>query len=272
MIDIFTIVWGEMIESYLGITLPGLLQSGNIPATKKLIYDYTFYTDDSTKEAIMRGARFHELENLVHINWESLKKGIPHVNSNVKYQWKLSAQRQHYAFNMTPDTALGNWSLFNIASLADGTRNPVQYVFPRIPEDAYHKLIKIFEERKEISNRELVTFVAKNADISKKQVANNKWIASHNGPNACILPDKWINETFASNNTPNHGIHHCLIYLIAQKGYPYYVIPHSDTYFQVERGVHIIRKYPHQGSTWLPDLWPISRAFWMKYKVTWRGV
>lgn len=273
MLDFFTVVWGEMIETFLEFSLPSLLQEGNIPAIRQLC-NYNFYASDEAREIITQNERFHELEKLIPISWEPLQKGEWECTSNMKHQMAKSAACQHYMLLSGPDLAFGNWSLFNLANLTDGTRNPVQYGFPRINEQGYHALRQIFRQGKSISNRQLVSFamkyIRKEINYPIRQVDKNKWIVGHSGLFPCILPDEKVIEMFAPNNTPN-DLTHVLSYMMIEAGYPFYVIPHSDTCFMVERGKHIILKHPGTEVRWRPDEAAKAFRFYGSLEQTWQG-
>lgn len=272
MLDFFTVVWGEMIETFLGFALPSLLQEGNIPAIRQLS-NYNFYASDQARIIITQNERFHELEKLIPIRWEPLQKGEWEVNSNVKHQMSISARQQHYMLHLEPDVAWGNWSLFNLANLTDGTRNPVQYSFPRINEQGYSQLRQMFREGKSISNRELVTLAMQHIEQNNYPIRQigNKWMVRHSAPSPCILPDEKIIGMFAQNHTPN-DLFHVLSYMMIEAGYRFYIIAHSDVCFRVERGVHTILKHPETGVRWRPDKAVQAFRFYMNLEQTWQGV
>lgn len=276
MLDLMTIVWGEMIESYLEMVLPSLLQPGNIPATKDQIHTYMFYASDEAKHTITHHQKYKHLDTLVNIHWTPLIKGEWETTSNIQHQMELSAKAKCYIMIAIPDAVVGNGSLFNLAKLADGTKNPIQYSFPRVTEAGFQKLMTLFKETPIVTNRDLVTlgmtYITK-ANYPIKQIAGGKWAVNHEAPNPCILPDSRVIEMFAPNDTANSGWDHMLPYLMMEAGYPYYIIPHSDIFFQVERGEHLITKGANTSYKWRRDKFPASIAFY-RHKVEaqiWQG-
>jgi len=283
MLDLFTIIWGStMIESYLEVTLPSLLQPDNIPGANKFLHSYNFYASDEAKEKIRRSPLYPRLSEVIEVNWFPLQKGEWETTSDTLHQMKLSATERHYMLIMPPDNAVGNGSILNMAELCDGARNPILFGFPRVNEDGWQIICSLFKEGQTLSNRQLVTIAMRyieqttyriEPNVVRWIVHGNSWKVRHNVPTPCILPDEWVIETFSTNPTVNSGYDHTLPYLMAQQGYPWHLIRHSDVFFLVERGRHLII----EGSGYDTNVWHQLEAlkgleFFGKEEAIWQGL
>lgn len=282
-IDLFTVIWGpEMTRSFLDITVPSLLQPENIPAAREGIGSYTIYTDEETKAAISQSELYWQLCHQIEVIWEPLQKGKWEVNSNILRQMEKTAARENYMLVMSPDWALGNGSLRNMAELcAKGEHNPILYGFPRVTEGGYEALKAKFREGKPISNRQLVSLAMKHIEqmtymvgvaMERWILSNNTWIVAHNVPTPCLLPNQEIIEIFSTNETLNSGYDHAMPYILVEKGYPWHFINHSDIYFLVERGKHIIQEKGIDMSRWQTDKALKGLRFFDQQRQTWQGV
>lgn len=282
MLDLFTVIWGAMVESYLDMTLPSLLQMDNIPKARHLLGSYTIYTDDETGKAIKQSWVYRQLIYWIDVRLLPLQKGTQEVNSNILCQMRQSAAEKHYMLVISPDWALGNGSLFNMAELcAKGEHNPILYGFPRVTEDGYQALRNIFNRRKPVSNRELVSLAMEYVEQRTYKVgvamehwilSNNTWIVGHNVPTPCLRPNDEIIEIFSTNTTLNSGFDHAMPYILVEKGYPWQMIPHSDIYFQVERGRHLITEAVIDPARWHTDKALQGLRFFDKIEQIWQGV
>jgi len=283
MLNLFTIVWGEeMIQSFLEVALPSLLQPGNVPTSRELLGYYSFYASSEAKDKITASSLYKQLEASVSIRWFPLISGEWETTSNTLHQMKLSASEGHYMLIMPPDNAIGNGSILNMAKLCDGTRNPILFGFPRVTEDGWQAIRAIIQDGHILSNRKLVTIAMRyieqttypiEPNIVHWIVQGNSWRVKHNVPTPCILPDEWVIETFSTNPTKNSGYDHTLPYLMIQKGYPWYLIRHSDEFFVVERGRHlIIEGSGYDSSTWHQLEALKSLEFFDKEESIWQGI
>lgn len=284
MLDLFTVIWGsEMLQCYLDITLPSLMQPDNVLKAKNLLGDYTIYTDDETRAAIQQSGNYHRLRDCIEVVFVPLQKGSSEVNSNILYQLKRSAAVGHYMLVLSPDWALGNGSLFNMAELcAKGEYNPILYGFPRVTEAGYQALRGIFSQGRPVSNRELVSLAMKHIEQTTYKIgvamqhwilSNNTWMVGHNVPTPCLRPDDEIIKIFSTNTTLNSGFDHAIPYILVEKGYPWHMISHSDIYFQVERGRHLITESVFDRAMWQTDKALKGLLFFDKLKdQVWQGV
>lgn len=282
MLDIFTVIWGPMIESYLDVTLPSLLQPENVPKARDLLGTYNIYTDRETRVAILQSELYHQLAEHIDISFRDLVRGKSEVNSNIFFQMKLSAAADHYMLVLSPDWALGNGSLFNMAELCQkGEHNPILYGFPRVNEAGYQALRGMFSQGHTVSNRELVSLAMKHIEQRTYKVgvvmehwilSNNIWMASHNVPTPCLKPNDEIIGIFSTNITLNSGYDHSLPYMLVEKGYPWQMIDHSDIYFQVERGRHLIGEEVFDRARWQTDKALKGLLFFDTLQQVWQGV
>ena len=282
MLDLFTVIWGKMLESFLEVTTPSLIQPDNVPKARELLGSYTIYTDPETETAIQQSGVYQKLSKDVEVCFEPLRKGKWEVNSNIMHQMEKSAAKRHYILVVSPDWALGNGSLFNMAELcAKGTYNPILYGFPRVTEGGYKALKAKFKQGGPVSNRELASLAMKHIEQRTYTVgvvmqhwilSNNTWMVSHNVPTPCLLPDDKIIEIFSTNTTLNSGYDHALPYILVEKGYPWHMISHSDVYYQVERGRHLIGEVVFDPARWQTDKALKGLLFFDKLQQVWQGV
>ncbi|MBW2562388.1 MAG: hypothetical protein JRE40_16270, partial [Deltaproteobacteria bacterium] len=64
-----------MIESYLEVTLPSLMQPNNIPRARELLHSYNFYASDEARERVSQNPLLAKLTEVVEVNWFPLEKG-----------------------------------------------------------------------------------------------------------------------------------------------------------------------------------------------------
>ena len=282
MLDLFTIIWGEeMVASYLDVVLPSLMQPDNIPGANTLLGNYTLYASDDARAAISENERFKALPSWIDIVWVSLQKGEWETTSNTAHQMRRSAKAGNHMLILTPDTAIGNGSIANIAKLCREGYNPILFGFPRVTEDGYQAMKKRYSTGDIISNRQMVsmamnhveqvTYAMENRE-SRGIVHNNTWVVRHNVPTPCIKPDKFIIRLFGTNPTVNSGFDHILPYILVEAGYPWHLIRHSDIYFQAERGRHLISEGSgHDTQNWDTYKQIRSLEFFNKEEVIWQG-
>jgi len=244
MLDIFTIVWGELADVFLELTLPSLMQSNNIPAAKKFIHYYNFYSNDEVKKKFEANELYNRFIKEVEVNWLPLRKGELDVTSNVLYQMNLSAKEKHYMMTITPDLALGNGSILNMTKLINKKYNPILYVGPRVYEEGYETIKDLLKSGEVISNRKLVSIAMEyiHIDYFIEFIECGKWLVSHNVPTPCLLPDEKIIEIFTTNPTKYGGFDHLLPYWMIELDYPWYLIKDSDIFFFVEREKHFVHE------------------------------
>lgn len=280
MFDICTVVWGEMANSYLEITLPSLLQEGNIPSCHKAIGSYTFYASEQTKEVITNNKLYRELEKLVHIFWQPLQRGEWEVSSNYLCQMKESASRKSHLLILSPDEALGNNSLPNLIKLS-GKFKSIFYPIPRISEEGYQVLKSLFQAKKVVTNREMVSLLMKYLWKRTYPLVEkgDRWEVSYPLPAPCFLPDAELIEYYSRDRTlTGYNIDHCLPYTIVERGYPWHLIDHSDTFFMVERGRQtLFDKVVERGAFRREREEDIAKTraaemFFGKSKQTWQGL
>lgn len=276
MLDLFTIVWGaELTESYLRMTLPSILQEGNIPAAREFIHEYSFYASRAAKEAIIRSELYTQLAAEIKINWFPLQKGEWETTSNLLHQMRMDVEEGHYMLILPPDICVGNRSILNMARLCDAQHNPILIVFPRVNERGYNILRSLFRERKVVSNRELVSIAMRHVEQTTyflgRFIENEAehWIARHHAPTICLLPDDKIYQKCATNTRKYADFDQALPYIMVRSGYPWYLIRHSDEFFWVERGKHFV----HQ----IAPIWDLQNqllglAFFGKQEAIWKGV
>ena len=282
MLDLFTVIWGGMLESFLEVTVPSLIQPDNVPKAMELLGSYTIYTDPETEAAIKQSEVYQRLAKDIEVFFEPLQKGKWEVNSNIMRQLEKSASKRNYILVLSPDWALGNGSLYNMAEMcAKGEFNPILYGFPRVTEAGYQALRSIYKKGRPVSNRELVSLAMKNIEQRTYRVgvamehwilSNNTWIVSHNVPTPCLLPNREIIEIFSTNPTLNSGYDHALPYILVEKGYPWHFIGHSDVYYQAERGRHLIGEAVFDPGRWQTDKALKGLRFFDQQHQVWQGV
>jgi len=274
-IDIFTTVWGIMIDWYLEMTLPSLLQPLNIPKSRDFI-TYTFHADDEAKDRITANELYRRLEKLVQTIWIPLKgerwtaKKQPIANKYTLQQMKISAARGNYMLIAPPDTVFGNDSIFNLVELTHKKYNPILYVFPKLNGRQAIELKTHIQTKGTLSNRDLVSICVKRPTSSVYNITqrdSNTWIMVNRVPTACILPDKQIIDFFSQNHQVNGGFDHVMPYWMVTKGYPWHLIQDSDIFFQSERtapGSILARG-------WEPRIAEQGEQFFSQFEVILRG-
>ena len=274
-LDLFTVIWGEMVESFTEITLPSLL-----PDISSFSGIYTIYSDEETTAKLRANPIVCRMEQLIIVKYEPLQNGH-NVNANILHQMQKCMATDHYMLVISPDWALGRGSLFNMIELCrERKHNPILYGFPRINEDGYQILRAMFLENKTVTSRQLVRMAMKYAEQKTYTVGvamenfiinNDTWIVSHNVPTPCIKPDQFIIDTFATNKTLNSGYDHSLPYILIENGYPWHMVDHSDIYFQVERGRHLIGEQVYDHENWKLDKALKGLRFFEGQKQIWRA-
>lgn len=283
MLDIFTVIWGaEMADSFTGLTLTSLVQPGNAPACRGLLGTYTIYTNDETRRCIKRSRPYRELAGHVQVCWEPLRGSEWEVTSNILQQMHKSMLYGNFMLVMSPDWCLGDGSLLHMARMcAEGNYNPILYGFPRVTEKGYEELRARLRAGRPVSNRELVSLAMRHIEQTTYMVgvsmehwilSNNTWIVGHNVPTPCLRPDKQIVELFATNETLNSGYDHALPYIMVERAYPWHMINHSDIYFQVERGRHIIGEHVLDLSRWQTHKALQGLRFFDNLRQVWQGI
>ncbi|HUV52332.1 MAG TPA: hypothetical protein VMW64_04570, partial [Dehalococcoidia bacterium] len=256
MLDLFTIVWGEMADSYLEFTLPSMLQEGNIPAARESIGSYTFYASDEAKSVITADRLYPQLEKLVPILWQPLQKGEWELNSNILSQMKASASMKNYILPLPPDVTLGNKSLLNLTGLINQNFNPILYSIPRITEEGCEALKSLLKAQEVVSNREMVSLAMKYFWKRAYPIVDrgDHWEVSCPLPAPCFLPDAELIDYFSQDTTlTGYNIDHCLPYTMVERGYPWHLINHSDIFFGVERKTQILTKKVSELGIWRPE-------------------
>lgn len=277
MLDLFTVVWGEMIELSLEGTLPSLLQPDNIPASKGLLHSYNFYASEEAKQKITQNELYAELFQQIEVNWFPLQKGEWELTSNYLHQMRISAEERHYMLLVSPDNVYGNGSILNIARLCDGEHNPILYSLLTVSDEGYEILRSLFKARRVISNRELVSIGMPYMEGYPMPVEkrDNYWIVRHNIPEICLLPDDKILSICATNPNRYAAFDHFIPYTMVEMGYPWHLIRHSDIYFLVGLGRHVVREDGSNGRPpalpWRTEQQLLGLEFFGKEEVIWQG-
>lgn len=274
MLDLFTMLWGrEMTEMYLTLSLPSILQEGNIPAARELLHEYTFYASREARETVVQSEIYARLCAEIKVNWLPLQRGEWETTSNFLRQMSMDAEEQHYMLIVPPDTVVGNGSILNMARLCDGTHNPILFGFPRVDEDGYQILRSLFVgEGRTVSNRELVSIAMRHIEQVTYFIAENGpecWVVRHHAPTSCILPDETIYRICATNRRKYGDFDQALPYVMVRNRYPWHLVRHSDEFFWVERGKHFV----HQ----IAPIWDLQNQllgmqFFGKEDAIWQGV
>lgn len=283
MLDLFTVVWGPMVNTFARVTVPSLLQPGNIPAAQHHLGTYTIYTDDEGRRSLRSRPVVRRLLQEVTVCFEPLVAGRGNVTHNVVHQLRRAESLGNYVMVMSPDWCLGNNSLRNLAELcAKGESNPILYGFPRLTEIGWRFVEMALKEEGAISNRQLVTLAMKHGEQftypratwveGDRIVHENTWKTCHNVPTPCLRPDPWVVETFATNGTINSGYDHAMPWMMVEKGYPWYLIRHSDVYFQVERARHLIQEQVADLGAWQRVKAFKGLEFFTGQEAIWQGV
>jgi len=271
-----------MINSFLEVTLPSLMQPGNIPGAKDLLGSYNFYASPRAISKIEQSEFYPQLRQAVEVRWFPLQKGFWETTSNTLFQMKLSAKEGHYMLIMAPDNAVGNESINNMAKLCNGEHNPILFGFPRIDEDGWDEMKDLYANRAIISNRRLVNITMKHIEQTTYPICHmpshriihfNAWAVHHNVPTPCILPDEKIIEIFSTNRTRNGGFDHAMPFLMMELNYPWHLIRHSDIYFHVERGKHLINEgIGIDTKGWNAEKHFLEVEFFNKQEEIWQGI
>lgn len=281
MLDLYTVIWGRMIHSFLEVTLPSLMQPGNIPGAKDLLSSYNFYASPRARDKIEQSELYPQLNQIIKVQWFPLQKGLWETTSDTLFQMKLSAKEGHYMLIMAPDNAIGNDSITNMAKLCNGEHNPILFGFPRVNDYGWDEIKKLYTKQIIVSNRKLVSVAMKYiGDLSypisymttSRIIHQNTWIVRHNVPTLCLLPDEKIIDLFATNPTKNAGFDHVIPFSMVKFGYPWHFIKHSDIYFQVERERHLLQESVGVDTkTWKSELQFLAADFFIKQVEKWQG-
>lgn len=270
MLDLATIVWGELIELYLEGTLQSLLQARNIPAAKGLLHSYHFYASDEAKARITASELYAELSENIEVNWFPLQKGEWETTSNYLHQMKASAGDGHHMLIMPPDTVVGNNSILNMAKLCEEGHNPILFGFPRVDDDGFQILRWLFKERKVISNSLLVSIAMRHIEQACYPIESkgNYWLVRHPTPTLCLVPDAEIFDLCVTNPSPYGGFDHVLPYALIEGKYPWYLIRDSEEFFWAERGRHLFTK---SGPHWDIGKQRLGLEFFANQEEVWQG-
>jgi len=281
MLDLYTVIWGRMINSFLEVTLPSLMQPGNIPGAKDLLGSYNFYASPNAKNKIEQSELYSQLDQIVEVRWFPMQKGPWETTSNTLFQMKLSAKEGRYMLIMAPDNAIGNDSITNMAKLCNGEYNPILFGFPRVDDHGWDELRKLYDKQIIVSNRKLVSLAMKYIGeiaypikymIASRIIHHNTWIVRHNVPTLCLLPDKKTIDLFATNPTKNAGFDHVIPFSMVKLGYPWHFIKHSDIYFQVERGRHLLQEgIGPDTEHWNDEINFLGANFFVREEEIWQG-
>jgi hypothetical protein len=240
MLNLWTTVWGSKAQAYLDLMLPSLLQPGNLPSIKECVNRYTFYVNDEAIQIIEYSELFHKLQSLVPVVIEPLQSGEWEVTSNTLHQMRLSAEEGQYMMVCSPEDVIGNGSLMHLVKMIDQRYNPILYHLPRTRDSSYEKMVRKLAKGP-ITNRELVSFTLKNLywKVSKYPLFYQKdgtVKAWHPSPTPILKPDQAIVDLWATNWGKNWGFDNCLPYMMIEREYPWYLVPDSDLFFQIEVG------------------------------------
>jgi predicted SAM-dependent methyltransferase/glycosyltransferase involved in cell wall biosynthesis len=242
-LDIFTIVWGEMIDTYLQVTLPSILQQGNIPAVRESIR-YVFYTNSEGESKIKESALYKKLEESVPVTWYPLQGEEWELKKNILAQMKDSASTGSYMLPVPPDIALGNESLSNLVKTIDDSGcNPLLYAIPRIIEDGFETVKSSFDAGKNVSNREMVSITMEHLWKRTYPITDegSYWNVSFPLPAPCFLPDEYLIDLLAADtSTSGFTFDHILPFAMVEKEYPWKIVDHSDMFFGVERHKQVL--------------------------------
>jgi len=272
MIALFTIVWGKMTGSFLEVTLPCLLQNGNLPAAKELVDRYTIYASPEAKDRIINHPLYPKLSTLVEVEWEPLRK--EDGNSNLLAQMKKASERRNHMLGAAPDTAIGNYSILNMAKLSMSPH----VLFNGSVKISYEGLMEIksfLKEKGTISNRELVSISMKHilaAAYTFRRTDPNMecWTVTRSVYSPCFIPDQKIIDFYSDNPTPASGYDHVLPYFLVQNGYPWKIVGDSDVYFIAEAEFDQSMKVG--AGRWHPEMIKPSQEFFSQFTGIWRGV
>jgi len=270
MLDLFTMVWGKMAQTYLDMTLHCILQ--DIPAITKDIHSYTLYTSDEAKQTITSSVLYKKLAELVTIRWKPLMAGEWNTTANILEQMKFSAKNKNYMVVIDPDYAVRG--LNNLPKIADGKNNPIMYSNNKANINAYPVIKSLMDKHDgKISSRQLVSIAMKFNGPNHYEIIKREgqcWVVSMYTFTIILIPDETIIKLFSTNPSRGSGYDHIVPYFMVKKGYPYYIINDSDIYnvVEVEFGPRIMKE---GAGTWHPELFKESKKFMHQFKITWRG-
>jgi len=271
MIDLHTIVFGKMVDSFLDITLPCLLQDGNLPAARDLVDRYTIYASPEAKEKITSHPLYPKVSSLVKVEWEPLRK--EDANSNLIAQMRRASERKNHMLGAAPDTAIGNYSILNMARLST-TPHVLFNGSVKITYEGLMEIKRFLREKGSISNRELVSISMKHilagAYTFRKSDPNKEcWTVIRTVYSPCFIPDQRIVDFYSDNPTPASGYDHVLPYFLVQNGYPWKIVGDSDVYFIAE--AEFDQEMKVGAGTWHPEMIKPSEQFFSQFTGIWRG-
>ncbi len=144
----------------------------------------------------------------------------------------------------------------------------------RINEEGWKSLSERIESGQVLSNAQLVTLGMKHiieVFYPVVRIAQRRWAASHNCPTPCLKSDKWVVDTFKDNKTKNRGFDHAMPMMMVKHGYPWYFVPESNVYFQVERGEHMIQRAVAIEDGWHEEYAMAGERFFQQLQQLWEG-
>lgn len=269
MLDLFTIVWGQLVNFYLKVTLPSLLQKGNIPAVSENIGSYSFYTSEETRRAIRVNPLYLELEQLVPVVWNPLPQ--METTRYILHQMEVSAANKNYIILVPPSTAWGNNSLQGINLLVQRKFNPIVYPMAKVYPCAFPPILDELEKRGKVSNRKLVSismkhFASSGAVIKRKM--KNAWSISCSSLTPVFIPDDDTVELFSSNFTAFSGFSQVIAYYMMTREDPLCLVGNSDVFF-VAKHLNFNRMGPR--NIWQRELADAGEKFFPQFEIIWQG-
>jgi len=283
MLDLFTVVWSKVgpfrgLEGfYCDITLPSLMQPGNIPAARGLINSYNIYADDKSRGTISQHPLFKKLCGTIPVSFLPLQKGAGDVNSNILHQMNLSAEKGNHMLTVAPDSVIGDGSVLNMARLcAEGKFDVILFGYPKIPVTAFAE-IKAALATQSLSNRRLVAIVLRHtapepisSSTACTAIESHGVVEAemcHRQPTPCPRPDGRIIEFFSTNFTPNQGYDHVLPMWMIDNGYTWYYIDDSDTFFTGDEA----EAWRGGSGPWQLDLLSKEDQFFSNHRIKLKG-
>jgi len=269
MVDLHTIVWGKMIGSFLDVTLPCLLQEGNLPAARDLVDRYTIYASPEARDRITNYPLYPKLTSLVKVEWEPLRK--EDANSNLIAQMRRAGERKNHMLGAAPDTAIGNYSIFNMAKLSV-TPHVLFNGSVKISYEGLMEIKSFLKEKGTISNRELVSISMKHILVAAYEFVktdNECWTVTRTVYSPCFIPDQRIIDFYSDNHTPASGYDHVLPYFLVQNGYPWKIVGDSDVYFIAE--AEFDQEMKVGAGKWHPEIVKPSEEFFSQFTGIWKG-
>jgi len=275
-----TVVWGEMVPMYLEATLPSLLQPGNLPTNPALWGTYTFYASDEARRTITHHPLYRRLEAVVVAQWLPLQQGEWHVNANIRHHLELAASEGAHSALLPPDEVFGNGSLANLAYLAQEGYNPILWGYPKVTGEGFGAITGALARRGTLSNRELVSLSMPHIVGGAYQVTPcpgsgpaPSWQVTHRVPAPCLKADDKILAFWRDNPMHNGGHDHVLPWWMIQARYPWYLVRHSDEYFQVELSTGWAGFPPSSNPRgWLPQEAEAYEQWASGFTQTWQGI